>query len=197
MSDLKPWHRRRDLKETGSAYHAFCHYRRLDVRVRTLARAYTTCQAICPRDKNRAKSDLPPAPEKLPEPLKEATRNWKDWRRRFLWDQRVAEYDLWLEEEERLEAKKAAKDMNDTHAKIARALMGKAIDRLNSVNPADLSPGQLVKWLVEASKLERLARGRPTEILQQSGGIPDLSALSAQEIDTLTALLEKAQGGAA
>ena len=192
MSDLKAWHRRRDLGESGPAYHAFEHFRDLGPRARSLDRAYTACQVRCPRDKSQPVPTRK-EPEPLPSPLLQATATWKEWRRKHLWDARADAWDQNVTEEKRAEAIEAATAMNELHANIARAAMAKVVDRLNMLKGSDLSPGNVVKWMEVAAKLERIARGKPTEIVRrEDSGVPDLSKLSEAEIDTLTALLEKA-----
>ena len=93
--------------------------------------------------------------------------NWKD--RAEAWD-----------EHERQKAREAhARDiaeMNQRHIQEAKALQAKAVERLKSLELKDISAGDLARFVVEATKLERTARGEPESIeerrLTGKGGGP-------------------------
>src|SRR5436305_1600303 len=53
-------------------------------------------------------------------------------------------------------------EMVARHAKQARALQFKAIERLAQLDPMELRPLELLAFVVQACKLERLALGEPT-----------------------------------
>jgi hypothetical protein len=46
----------------------------------------------------------------------------------------------------------------------ARALQGKALERLRALAPEELGPAELLRYIVEAAKLERLALGEPDTV---------------------------------
>jgi len=54
--------------------------------------------------------------------------------------------------------------MVERHTKEAMALQQKALERLKSLDPNELSTRDVLNYLMEAMKLERLSRGEPTEI---------------------------------
>ena len=66
--------------------------------------------------------------------------------------------------------------MNQRHIQEAQALQSKAIQRLKSLELDDLSSTDVIRYLTEASKLERTARGEPESIeerrLTGKGGGP-------------------------
>jgi hypothetical protein len=49
----------------------------------------------------------------------------------------------------------------ERHVREARALQAKALERLRALRPEELGPADLLRYLVEAAKLERLALGEP------------------------------------
>jgi len=54
--------------------------------------------------------------------------------------------------------------MVERHTKEAMALQQKALKRLKSLDPNELSTRDVLNYLMEAMKLERLSRGEPTEV---------------------------------
>jgi hypothetical protein len=54
--------------------------------------------------------------------------------------------------------------MVERHTKEAMALQQKALERLKSLDPNELSTRDVLNYLMEAMKLERLSRGEPTEV---------------------------------
>jgi hypothetical protein len=57
--------------------------------------------------------------------------------------------------------------MGERQAKVAVAFQEKVIQRLKAMNPEELSAADLIRYAVEAAKLERLARGEPESIGEQ------------------------------
>lgn len=137
----EPWERR--YRESGKAYEAFLVY-----RDQGHSRGTT---AVSRQLGKRA----------------ELIRRWKkawEWEPRVAaWDAHLAEYrdNAWRK------AQTASPDeialMNARHAQMAQGLQQKALLRLASLNPSDLTPPQVLSYLVEAVKIERLARGEAKE----------------------------------
>jgi hypothetical protein len=59
--------------------------------------------------------------------------------------------------------------MGERHAKLAVALQEKAVQRLRAMKLEELSSSDLLRYAIEAAKLERLARGEPESIQEQRG----------------------------
>lgn len=138
-----PWERMPG--ESARAYAAFCIYRDLGPQRSIAAVAERLPGVRAPR---RAKRPL------------------ERWSSRWNWVERAR---AWDEEQERLarqEKARAVREMCERHARIAVAMLQKAVERLRSLNPEDLEPLDVVKFIVEAAKLERLARGEPEQTLQ-------------------------------
>ena len=78
--------------------------------------------------------------------------------------ERARAYDDYLEQEKRKEQERAILDMLERHTKEAMALQQKALERLKSLDPNELSTRDVLNYLMEAMKLERLSRGEPNEV---------------------------------
>jgi len=131
------WERLPD--ESSKAYQAFCEYRDMgaDRSIRKLAQARgkpTSTKWLC------------------------------HWSAKHNWVERARAYDDYLEQEKRKEQEKAILEMVERHTKEAMALQQKALERLKSLDPNELSTRDVLNYLMEAMKLERLSRGEPTEI---------------------------------
>ena len=57
------------------------------------------------------------------------------------------------------------------HVKVARALQHKALERLQSLNPSELAPRDLLAFLKEATDIERKALGLDVQNVRHSGEI--------------------------
>ncbi len=194
MSDLRPWDCQPE--EPPKAYHAFCHYRDLPVSERSLDRAYSIHRRGCGTGKDPEK--IPP--DEVRRPAFEATKSWKQWKKRWEWASRVAAHDAEIAEQSRLEHVAEILDMNERHANLAAAMTNQVVLKLNAMqdptNPQQLSVGQVPMWVDKATAIERRARGEATAIVKHQDGLApdlDLSGLSDKELDQLERLLSKAR----
>jgi len=125
---------------------------------------------------------------------KDATRKAKvpgSWNRAFAqwrWRQRAEAWD----EQERRQAQAARlqeiDEMNRRHIQEAQALQSKALLRLKSLELDDLSAPDVLRYFVEATRLERTARGEPEAIEERrltgkGGGTVVFSLEDALEAD--------------
>lgn len=98
---------------------------------------------------------------------KRAAGIWQDWSRTYDWVKRAAAYDEWIDKElqkQILEERvNAVIEMNQRHINMAKAMQGKVIQRLQSIQPEDLKPFDVRSWFEIAVKIERLILGAPTE----------------------------------
>jgi hypothetical protein len=95
------------------------------------------------------------------------TRQIQDWSRQWRWVERAKTWDDHCDREARLAQVEAIKDMNRRHAQEARALQSKALEALRQLTANDLIPADVLRYLTEAAKLERLALGEATATLKQ------------------------------
>lgn len=131
--------------ESAKAYEAFCIYRDLPPHERSL-------KAVAEKlgGKRSGKS--------------RALRPLERWSSRYRWVERAAAWDEEQDRQARAAQLEAIKEMRERHAREAMMLQKKAIERLNSMDPRELSAADVLRFLIEAAKLERLARGEPETI---------------------------------
>jgi len=140
----------RQPHESSKAYAAFCIYRDLGAE-RSLDKALAAANK---KPTNR--------------------RHWARWMDKYNWLERARAYDDYLERKKREEKEKAILEMAERHARLAMAFQQRVAERLREINPSELSPSDMVKWLDVATKLERLSRGEPTEIGKQEVMLPTI-----------------------
>lgn len=81
------------------------------------------------------------------------------WSRQFAWVVRASAYDR---EQDRLflaEQAQARREIARRHAKLAQAVQGKAVARLQTLDPRELSPSELLRYIQVAAEIERRAVG--------------------------------------
>ena len=135
-----PWEQQSG--ESSRAYSAFCAYRKLGPRRSLLAAA--------PAFYGRTTSSV--------------QRQLDKWSRAFDWVQRANAWDRHLDAEARETQEAARRDMVQRHLQEALALQSKALERLRALVPQELGPADLLRYIVEAAKLERLALGEPDTV---------------------------------
>ena len=121
------------------------------------------------------------------------------WSSNFHWQDRLLDLERQTAEQDRVEQLKALKEMNERHAKEGLALQQKAVDRLRTLAPEEISASDAVRALIEGVRLERLARGEPTDRSRQEGemlyGNVDLRNFSNEELRRLVELADRGAAG--
>ena len=122
------------------------------------------------------------------------------WSSSFHWQDRLLDLERQAVEQDRDEQLKTLREMNERHAKEGLALQQKAVERLQSLPSDELSASDAVRALIEGVRLERLARGEPTDRIRQEGeilyGNVDLRNFSNEELRRLVELAERRAAGA-
>jgi hypothetical protein len=90
-------------------------------------------------------------------------KNAKQWQ----WRQRAEAWDEHERDRSRTAHAEAILEMNRRQAQEAKALQGLAVQRLKSMSHDQLSATDVLRYLVEAAKLERTALGQPETIAEQ------------------------------
>lgn len=147
------WERRPG--ETAKAYAAFCVYRDLGPS-RSLEKA---AQAMGYKSR----------------------KNFSVWHSKHEWVKRAEAYDEYLERRKREEHEKAILEMAERHARLAVAFQQKIAQRIQMIDPNELTPQDLARWLEIATKLERLSRGEPTEIGRHEVNLPKIVEVVTDE----------------
>jgi hypothetical protein len=145
MSELPPPPWEQLPGESARAFGAFCAYRDLGPRrsLRAAAAAF------------------------YEQPSAARERQLDKWSRAFRWVERAAAWDRHLDAQARQAQQEARREMTERHVKEARALQAKALERLRALRPEELAPADVLRYFVEAVKLERLALGEPDAVQRQ------------------------------
>lgn len=151
-----PWERQPG--EPARAFAAFCLYRDMPAHERSLR---AVAERLSSKGSGRGRR---------------STRPLERWSTRWRWVERAR---AWDDEQDRIarEAQlRAVQEMRERHAREAMALQSKALERLRQMDPAELSPRDVLWYFVEAAKLERLARGEPDAIEEQRHNVTGYAA---------------------
>jgi hypothetical protein len=97
---------------------------------------------------------------------------WADNIKRWRWRDRALAWDEQERWEARLRHAQAIEDANQRQIQDAQALQNKASLRLQAMDPEDLSPMAVLRFIVEGVKLEREARSQPDPVHEQHGAAP-------------------------
>lgn len=147
-----PWERQPG--ETSRAWAAFCVYRDLGPR-RTLDEVDRRLYG--PRSDERPVSAKPRRRRGV----------ISDFSRQYSWVARCTAWDAEVDRLARVSQVEEVQAMNRRHVAEARALQAKALEALRGLAPGALTPADLLRFVVEASKLERLGLGEVTDNTRQ------------------------------
>lgn len=81
------------------------------------------------------------------------------WSRQYAWVMRATAYDREQDRVFLAEQRQARRDIARRHAKLAQAFLGKAVARLQGLDPRELSPSELLRYFQVAAEIERRAVG--------------------------------------
>lgn len=81
------------------------------------------------------------------------------WSKQYAWVMRATSYDREQDRVFLAEQRQARRDIARRHAKVAQAFLGKAIARLQGLDPRELTPGELLRYFQVAAEIERRAAG--------------------------------------
>jgi hypothetical protein len=162
--------------ESAKAYAAFCIYRDLGLR-RSVDEASRHYHRKTPQ------SETQPAPTRK----REASGQIRLWAERWNWVARAMAWDQELEQVKRSKQLEAIDEMAERHAREALMLQNKAVERLRQLRPEELKPRETLDFLIEAAKLERLARGEPTERVAEDHRFTDVKEMTDEDLATIIA----------
>ena len=122
-----------------------------------------------------------------------------EWSRVYHWQDRLAD----LEREARNEAdesrRRAISEMYERQAKEGLLLQQKGAEWLSNIESQGGTAEAAIRAIVEGAKLERMARGEPSEHVHQEGemlyGGFDLRSFSTEELRRLVEFAEHSSGG--
>ena len=96
-------------------------------------------------------------------------RVWRNWCTQFRWRERAADYDNYTEKLKQGELRKTIEAQGEMHRKVTGKMLEVVSKKLDTMNPEELTQGNVTEWAAMAIKAEREAAG-----LAASGGRADL-----------------------
>src|SRR5260370_5769850 len=162
--------------ESAKAYAAFCLYRDLGPR-RSLDEASRSYH------RGRASS----ADGDTPSRRRRASGTMRRWADRWNWPARARAWDQECTRAHATEQIEALKEMTKRHLQEAKVLQNKAVLRLSQLQPEELKPRETLDYLIEATKLERLVLGEPTERVAEEHHFPEVKDMSDDELAQIVA----------
>src|SRR5215469_4847669 len=128
VSSMLPYESWVQIKgETNNAYAAFCAFRDLGL-VRTIRKAVE-------------------AAEKDEALWAKRYRVWLNWSGQFRWKERAADYDRHIEQMKQEELRKTIEAQGEMHRQVTGKMFGVINKKLDTMNPAELSPNTLTEWV--------------------------------------------------
>lgn len=135
--DIIPWERL--PHETSKAYAAFCLYRGLDPGTRSIQQAFIAMYGT----------------------TTSRLRVWQGWSSNYAWVRRAQAWDAHRDFEARTAEIKSIKEMRARHIRESQALQAAALEALKQLDPSQLGASDILRFFIEAAKLERISVGEP------------------------------------
>ena len=89
-----------------------------------------------------------------------------EWSSRWDWVERCRAWDNFVTRQAREKAIKDRKEMMTRQTNIALLMQQKAVQALEKLDPEHMDRNDIIRFVAEGTKLERLNRGEPTEIME-------------------------------
>ena len=120
------------------------------------------------------------------------------WSSKYDWVERCRLYDNDVARQAREKALKGINEMQTRQIKIAMLMQQKATEALAKLLPENLDRNDIVRFVTEGSKLERLNRGEPTDIMEGRSEVnvsyDPYEALTTDELKKLLVLNDERKG---
>jgi len=84
---------------------------------------------------------------------------WRNWSTAYRWRERVADYDRYIEQLKQTEMRKTIEAQGEVHRKVTGKMLEVVQKKLDGMNPAELTQGNVAEWVTTAIKAEREAAG--------------------------------------
>ena len=128
--------------ESGAAYTAFCAFRDYgsDRNIRKAVESYENDETK--REKRY--------------------RVWRNWSTAYRWRERAADYDRYTEKLKQTELRKTIEAQGEKHREVTGKMLDVVSKKLDTMNPEDLTQGNVTEWVATAIRSEREAAGLVT-----------------------------------
>jgi hypothetical protein len=94
---------------------------------------------------------------------------WRNWSSKFRWRERAADYDRYFEKLKQEELRKTIEAQGEKHRAVTAKMLNIVEKKLDLMNPAELTQGNITEWVQTAIKADREAAG-----LVSNNGKPDV-----------------------
>jgi hypothetical protein len=84
---------------------------------------------------------------------------WRNWSVQYRWKERAADYDRYVEKLKRTELRKTIEAQGEKHREVTGKMLDVVKQKLETMNPDDLTQGNVTEWVQTAIKAEREAAG--------------------------------------
>jgi hypothetical protein len=123
--------------ETGKAYTAFCAFRDYgpERNIRKAVEGF---------EKDETKRE-------------KRYRVWRNWSTQFRWRERAADYDKYTERLKQAELRKTIEAQGEKHRQVTGKMLDVVQKKLDTMNPEDLTQGNVSEWAQTAIRAEREA----------------------------------------
>ena len=86
-------------------------------------------------------------------------RVWRNWSMQFRWNERVADFDRHIEHLKQTELRKTIEAQGEKHREVTGKMLDVVSKKLDTMNPDELTQGNVTEWVQTAIKAEREAAG--------------------------------------
>jgi len=86
-------------------------------------------------------------------------RVWRNWAAQYRWRERAADYDKYLERLKQAEMRKTIEVQGEQHRAVTGKMLEVVKKKLDTMNPDELTQGNLTEWVQTAIKADREAAG--------------------------------------
>jgi hypothetical protein len=87
---------------------------------------------------------------------------WRNWSFKYRWQERAADYDRYIEKLKQTELRKTIEAQGEKHRQVTGKMLEVVKKKLDTMNPAELTQGNVSEWVQTAVKAEREAAGLVT-----------------------------------
>ena len=84
-------------------------------------------------------------------------RVWRNWCSEFKWRERAADFDRYIERIKQEELRKTIEAQGEMHRRVTGKMLDVVSKKLDTMNPEDLTQGNVTEWVQTAIKAEREA----------------------------------------
>jgi hypothetical protein len=89
-------------------------------------------------------------------------RVWRNWCGQFRWRERAADYDRYIERLKQAEMRKTIEAQGEMHREVTGKMLSVVSKKLDLMDPAELTQGNITEWVETAIRAEREAAGLVT-----------------------------------